>query len=329
MKMRHRGFTLIELLVVIAIIAVLIALLLPAVQSAREAARRTQCVNNLKQFGLAMHNYHDSIGSFPIGVTGFRTRTGYGNLGTPANNRRTWAWLILPYLEQGTAYGAINFSLGYNAPNHCQDTVLRMLPATYVCPSDPNGGMTDVGSYPVKKLNYVVNWGSTHYDQDWDSTSNPFAPPKAPASQLPVAFGGAPFTIDRSFGVRDLIDGSSNTLLMSEVRVGVPDVANNKQDRRGAIFNDDWNGAMFNGYTAPNSTLPDWAQGACLSLFNNNPPCESKSPTFNAPRSYHSGGVNALMGDGSVKFMKNSISLPTWRALASSRGGEVLSADSY
>ena len=85
---------------------------------------------------------------------------------------------------------------------------------------------------------------------------------------------------------------------------------------------------MFNGYSAPNSTLPDWAQGACLNLFSN-PPCESKSPTFNAPRSYHSGGVNALMADGSVKFMKNSISLPTWRALASSQGGEVLSADSY
>src|SRR3954465_4271504 len=98
--MRRRGFTLIELLVVIAIIAVLIALLLPAVQAAREAARRAQCINNLKQFGIAMHNYHDALGSFPIGVTGFRSPTGYGTLGTTANNRRTWAWLILPYLEQ-------------------------------------------------------------------------------------------------------------------------------------------------------------------------------------------------------------------------------------
>jgi prepilin-type N-terminal cleavage/methylation domain-containing protein/prepilin-type processing-associated H-X9-DG protein len=327
--MRHRGFTLIELLVVIAIIAVLIALLLPAVQAAREAARRTQCVNNLKQFGIAMHNYHDSIGSFPIGVTGFRSPTGYGTLGTAANNRRTWAWLILPYLEQGTAYGAINFNLGFNAPNHCQDTVLRMLPAMYVCPSDPNGGMFDVGSYPVKKVNYVVNWGSTHYDQDRVATTNPFGPPQAPPSQtVPVAFLGAPFTIDRSYGVRDITDGSSNTLLMSEVRVGVPDVANNKQDRRGAVFNDDWNGAMFNGYTTPNTTVPDWAQGACLNLFRN-PPCESKSPTFNAPRSYHSGGVNALLADGSVKFFKDSINPQTWRSLASTRGSEVLSADSY
>src|SRR4051794_21765354 len=104
---RKRAFTLIELLVVIAIIAVLIALLLPAVQAARAAARRSQCVNNLKQLGLAMHNYHDSLGSFPIGLMGFRSPT-YSALGVypsgtaVGNARRTWAWLILPYIEQGT-----------------------------------------------------------------------------------------------------------------------------------------------------------------------------------------------------------------------------------
>lgn len=116
---------------------------------------------------------------------------------------------------------------------------------------------------------------------------------------------------------------------MSEVRVAMPDVANNKQDRRGAIFNDDWNGAMFNGYTGPNSILPDWAQGACLSGFMGNPPCDSKSPTFNASRSYHPGGINALMADGSVIFFKDSISLTVWRSLASTHGGEVVSADAY
>src|SRR5207249_3548905 len=99
---KHRGFTLIELLVVIAIIAVLIALLLPAVQAAREAARRIDCTNNLKQLGLAMHNYHDSVGAFPIGVMGIRSPTLYASVGDPTGtiNRRTWAFMILPYLEK-------------------------------------------------------------------------------------------------------------------------------------------------------------------------------------------------------------------------------------
>src|SRR4051794_28543302 len=115
---RTRGFTLIELLVVIAIIAVLIALLLPAVQAAREAARRSQCVNNLKQLGLAMHNYNNTIGTFPIGALGVRSLVSGGVYpnggGVIANARRTWAFLILPYLEQGSMANAINFSLPVN-----------------------------------------------------------------------------------------------------------------------------------------------------------------------------------------------------------------------
>src|SRR3954463_14339787 len=115
--MKRRAFTLIELLVVIAIIAVLIALLLPAVQAAREAARRAQCINNLKQLGLAMHNYHDSLGTFPIGATGVRSLASGGKYwdGSPVGNaRRTWAFMILPYLEQTTMANAINFSIIMN-----------------------------------------------------------------------------------------------------------------------------------------------------------------------------------------------------------------------
>src|SRR5258708_28935216 len=114
----HRGFTLIELLVVIAIIAVLIALLLPAVQSAREAARRIQCTNNLKQLGLAMHNYHETVNSFPIGVLGIRSPNLYAKAGDPtgAINRRTWAFMVLPYLEQGPLFQSVNFSLPFNPP---------------------------------------------------------------------------------------------------------------------------------------------------------------------------------------------------------------------
>ena len=326
MNVRHRGFTLIELLVVIAIIAVLIALLLPAVQAAREAARRMQCVNNLKQLGIAMHNYHDSLGSFPIGLMGFRSpaysAAGFYPGGTPVGNaRRTWAWLILPYLEQGTLANAINFSLPFN--NHVHDTAVKIIPSTYLDPSDPNMGFVDVGSYPVRKVNYMANWGNTHYFQA--SSNNPFAGPLIPNES--VNFLGAPFGIDASYNLTTITDGSSNTLLMSEVKVGLPN--GNSQDHRGDVFNDDYNGAMFNGYTPPNATFPDYASGGCQNGYASNPPCVSKTPTFNAARSYHPGGVNALMGDGRVQFFKNSVSVPVWRALSTTHGGEVVSADAY
>jgi prepilin-type N-terminal cleavage/methylation domain-containing protein/prepilin-type processing-associated H-X9-DG protein len=328
MRPGRRGFTLIELLVVIAIIAVLIALLLPAVQAAREAARRAQCVNNLKQLGIAMHNYHDSLGTFPIGLMGFRSPTAVANGGLypngslAGNNRRTWAWLILPFIEQGTLANAINYSLPFN--NHAQDTAVRIIPATFLCPSDPNMGFVDVGSYPVRKVNYMANWGNTHYFQDTQNVPI-FAGPFVPGEM--VTFLGAPFSIDRTYGIQSITDGTSNTLLMSEVKVGLPN--GNSQDHRGDVFNDDYNGAMFNGYTPPNVKFSDYASGGCQYPFQTNPPCVSRTPTFNAARSYHSGGVNSLMSDGSVKFAKDSIGLPVWRALSTTRGGEVISADSY
>jgi len=323
----RRGFTLIELLVVIAIIAVLIALLLPAVQAAREAARRMQCVNNLKQLGIAMHNYHDALGSFPIGLMGFRSPKAVANGnkypdGSLAGNvRRTWAWMILPYIEQGTMYNTINFSLPFN--NHVHDTAVRIIPGTFLCPSDPNMGFVDVGSFPVRKVNYMANWGNTHYYQS--TQTNPFSGPLIPGESVP--FLGAPFAIDDAFGIPTITDGTSNTLLLGEIKVGIPN--GTKQDHRGDVFNDDFNGCMFNGYTPPNASFTDYASGGCQYPNATNPPCVSKTPTFNAARSYHSGGVNALLCDGSVKFFKDSISVPIWRGLSSSRGAEILSSDSF
>ncbi|MBX6315625.1 MAG: DUF1559 domain-containing protein [Isosphaeraceae bacterium] len=322
---RH-GFTLIELLVVIAIIGVLIALLLPAVQAARAAARRLQCVNNLKQLGLAMHNYHDQLGSFPIGRMGIRRPAGDpGYPGDPSgnNHRRTWAWLILPYLEQSGLYQAVNFSLPY--AHRAQSTALLTLVPCYVCPSDPGLGTKNAYTYTFYLGNYMANWGNTHYDQD--KANNPYTGP-APGGAIP--FLGAPFTLDRSFGVRDFTDGTSNTLLMSEVIIGKPKGTSSSDiDHRGAVFNDDWNCSMFMAYTPPNSKIPDQVTSWCVYPFETNPPCINASPAFNAARSFHSGGVNALMGDGSVKFMKDSINLNTWRALSTLRGGEVVSADAY
>jgi prepilin-type N-terminal cleavage/methylation domain-containing protein/prepilin-type processing-associated H-X9-DG protein len=330
---RRHGFTLIELLVVIAIIAVLIALLLPAVQAAREAARRAQCVNNLKQLGLAMQNYHDTQGSFPIG------RMGDGfTYPSPDANRRTWALSLVAYLEQTTLYNATNFNLSYYVRQNTT-TVMTAVPSFH-CPTDPQTWTIDVAATADARRmgNYVVNWGDTHWGQDVNPKyggpwPNPFAtgPYGATAPLGNVTFAGAPFTHNASRAISYFTDGTSNTLLMAEVIVGLdgPSGATSSADLRGDIYNDAIGGCMFMTYTTPNSTTPDWMPTYCQYPNGVNPPCVSKEPGFNAARSLHPGGVNALLGDGSVRFFKNSINVQTWRGLSSPNGGEVLDASSY
>jgi prepilin-type N-terminal cleavage/methylation domain-containing protein len=326
---KRRGFTLIELLVVIAIIAVLIALLLPAVQAARAAARRLHCVNNLKQLGLAMHNYHNTLGVFPIGRMGINRPAGdpgYPGDANGANNRRTWAWLMLPYIEQGSIYNSVNFSKAFNDAQHANDTALAAVTSSFACPADPNAAAPDTGSYKIYKANYMVNWGNTHYDQAQAGASNPYTGPLNNLGAVP--FLGAPFALDKVFGVQNITDGTSNTLLVGEVRIALPNGTG--QDHRGDLFNDDHNSCMFMAYTTPNSQVKDQMQGNyCQYPYANNPPCNTSSPAFNAARSYHAGGVNTLVADGSVKFFKDSVSVATWRALATTQGGEVLDGGSY
>ena len=335
----RRGFTLIELLVVIAIIAVLIALLLPAVQSAREAARRMQCTNNLKQLGLAMHNYHDSQGTFPIGRMGENYT--YPAAVSPNPNRRTWALSVMPYLEQGAIYAATNFSLSYYET--ANTTALRAQVAAFHCPTDPNTNVMELGSPTAGvtlkqrfKGNYVVNWGNMHFNQSdtaggkggvhWNYP-DPFVGPLGDT----VGFRGAPFSGNVSRGVASITDGTSGTLLMAEVIIGMDKSDNSTEDIRGDIYNDDQCGATFMAYSTPNAKLPDQL-GYCTYPLGVNPPCKAvntKTPTFNAARSLHPGGVNALLADGSVRFFKDAVNLQVWRALATSAGGEVVSADSY
>lgn len=165
--MRRQAFTLIELLVVIAIIAVLIALLLPAVQAAREAARRIQCTNGLKQLGLAMHNYHDTLGAFPIGRMG--TNYTYPATVTANANRRTWGLSTMAFIEQVNLYNAANFAVSFHEAHN--QTVRMTFVGAFHCPSDPNTNLIEGGSpsgltgKERYKSNYMVNWGNTHFTQ--------------------------------------------------------------------------------------------------------------------------------------------------------------------
>jgi prepilin-type N-terminal cleavage/methylation domain-containing protein/prepilin-type processing-associated H-X9-DG protein len=332
---RRRGFTLIELLVVIAIIAVLIALLLPAVQAAREAARRSQCINNLKQIGLGVLNYEGVNGSFPPGEKGCC----WG----------TWGVFILPYVEQQALFNAWN-SYGSNVPSGGPaDSYLRYAGAAnttvtfsrvnaYVCPSDPSGGKQRTNS--SRYHNYAVNYGQT--DQAQTTAYNI----PSPVNKTIIArFLGAPFVDMGSPNIDDtgyaagfaklqpatlstITDGLSNTLMASELRIASPQ---NDSDLRGFTW---WGpSASFNTIIPPNSTFPDaMGNGGCAVQ---NPPCNGNltapgaqsALVYLGARNYHSGGVNASMCDGSVRFVKNSISLLTWMAAGTSQGSEVISSD--
>ncbi|MBX6314971.1 MAG: DUF1559 domain-containing protein [Isosphaeraceae bacterium] len=325
MRGHRRGFTLIELLVVIAIIGVLIALLLPAVQAAREAARRIQCINNLKQIGLAMQNHHEAQGTLP-----------WGAKNSPA---QSWVFLILPYLEQVQMYNAANMNQPSTA--FANSTVTQAKLSVFNCPSDPLAGAMWLSPNPTTtpnraKGNYVVNWGNSDYEQNMNP-SHSFAPANLGPFGSVYSLRG-PFRVNNTttaiipYGFRDITDGTSNTMMASEIKI-VPDF-NGRSDARGDVWSGTTKcGYMFTAATPPNSPIADQLDGknGCPNPASN-PPCFQASGSqreFNAARSYHKGGVNVLFCDGSVKFIKDSINLATWRALSTMSGGEVISADAY
>jgi prepilin-type processing-associated H-X9-DG protein len=321
--------------VVIAIIGALIALLLPAVQSAREAARRVQCLNNFKQIGIALHNYHDAFGSFPIGRMGI----GYSYSNTPWWNdqRKSWTFSILPFFEQTSAFAAINFDLPFYYRDNT--TVIRLQNNSFQCPSDGPSIQEPDTAYPRGKGNFAANWGNTHYFQDEpDRGSGQGTPGGDPYVRGPmgtVKFTGAPFKGNISTSLSNILDGTNNTILVGEVILG-KNAPGGLWDHRGDVFNDDYNCSSFMTYTPPNSPIPDQMGGDdptgfpwCAQGYMNNPPCNGSIPAFNASRSRHPGGVNTLFGDGSVRFVRNAISLDVWRALGSPAAGEVVSGDAY
>jgi prepilin-type N-terminal cleavage/methylation domain-containing protein/prepilin-type processing-associated H-X9-DG protein len=345
----RNAFTLIELLVVIAIIAVLIALLLPAVQSAREAARRAQCLNNLKQIVLAAHNYLDAVGALPQGMT-FQVNgntpgaTAFGQVLTSHSIFVS----MLPQLEQQPLFNAVNFNMNIgNAPNF---TITGVGLSTLWCPSDykvsnpqtvPDGTMLDPGAVTIKYTSYAGNAGTwvLWYQQD--------SPPQR--------FMNGLFHIRSAVRLADLTDGTSQTLAFSE---------------RAHSLLDDTTGLWWNWWTSGNygdtmfCTLYPMnpfrkVDGLAADLFADNTGDDRQTPFLLSASSMHPGGTNFAFMDGSVQFIKDSVSswmpnpktlLPPgltadpagpyrvdpkvarpgiYQALSTRNGGEVVSVDAY
>lgn len=314
-KPLQRAFTLVELLVVIAIIGILVALLLPAVQSAREAARRAQCLNNLKQYGLGMQNYHDTHNELPAGANAWR----------PGGAMKTWVVDLWAYVEQNALADRYDHKKHwFLSPNAVWDDsgngVVENRVDMYYCPSDRVGAMSRVPSdCPYARGNYVVNVGNGSAPRDTPESSAPF---KWMDKYFP---GSLVATDEKPEKFRQITDGLSNTMMMAEVVFPLQD---DDKDTRGQIFGGDQAGWFVTTNNTPNTSVPDacgW--NWCTSRPEANLPCTTAKDAISnvsmAPRSRHPGGVNVLMCDSSVQFVTESIDTATFRALGTTQGGEV------
>lgn len=362
MRSRNRGFTLIELLVVIAIIGILIALLLPAVQAAREAARRAQCTNNLKQIGLAIHNYVSTFAVLPPGKgLCYGSAAGCTNSypGAAAYARWSAHSQLLMFLEQGNLFNAINFNIPPETPGMAGDvpfmpayqnagrenaTVCQMQVATFLCPSDASGSL--LNSWPGGN-NYLANMGSWACD-----ISENFPSTVAPSEKAQGVF----YYIS-SVRMADVTDGLSNTAFFSEkIRGNDQNDGNARSDSMvmsGAItITTTGMDATYQTCQAlPPITTPrltkrqgmSWVMGEmCCTMYNhvstpNGRTCAgtgfpgnmANMPMQVPPSSRHPGGANTMYGDGSVKFMKDGVNLQTWRAIGTRAGGEVINGEVF
>jgi len=308
---RTMGFTLIELLVVIAIIAVLIALLLPAVQQAREAARRSQCKNNLKQLGLALHNYHDTHQILPPGDinAGGYDSAWVASTTTPLMRNHTMLLFILPFMDQANLYNRIDFNLptgnsdgqnnvdgpGMGGGGYQAATEVPI--SAYTCPSDP----FRTGPYTSTSLGYGVrNAYLTSYSTVYPvyNMGKSYMEYLASTPARATAFGH-----NGAARARDITDGMSNSMLMIETRL--------EKDTY-------LRGPFWAAYVSTSTTAPY--------DYRINQPFASKPSVaqYLSPGSMHVGGCHVLLGDGSVRFLSQNISMVTQRALATIAAGEVL-----
>ena len=315
MKKRSRGFTLIELLVVIAIIAILIALLLPAVQQAREAARRTQCKNNLKQWGLALHNYHDTFLTFPMGAMGLDALANV----RPQGNNFGWHVRVLPYLEQTALYASFNFNAFYNATTPTNNQILReqSFDALF-CPSAPTRNRQPDAVAEGYTLHYYGVAGAkdaVETTRKFAMQNNTFPRPNFDSDHGQVAVTGVLFRNSR-VGIRDITDGTTNTLMVGEISAAPNPGRNNGHRAWHQGANLETAGTAM--YSCKNVRWGmgqvGWNGGNLNYLFNDQ--------RFG---SNHTGGAQFLLGDGAVKFVSQNIDFNLYQALATRDGGEIVS----
>ncbi|HVW00620.1 MAG TPA: DUF1559 domain-containing protein [Planctomycetaceae bacterium] len=301
---RRRAFTLIELLVVIAIIAVLVALLLPAVQQAREAARRTQCRNNLKQLGLALHNYESSARVFPPGYIAASTAA--------KDTTPGWAWgaMILPYMDQGAIYSRLNFNLAVADPTNAVATSTAV--NGFLCPSDLVQPVPfNLYSDPPTNSAVVMQATASSYAAIAGDSNSVLG---NAATKTTQSFNGV-FYVNSGTKIGDITDGTSMTILVGE--------------RAWAMVNGVWIGApntalpesgVRNPFTPHNSTTTGILVLAHTSNINN-----TASAGMDDSSSLHVGGAQFLFGDGSVHFLSNNVSSVVFKAYGTKAGNEAVS----
>jgi prepilin-type N-terminal cleavage/methylation domain-containing protein len=306
----HVGFSLVEVLVVIAITAVLMATLLPAVQSAREVARRTKCSNNLKQWGLAVQLYEGATGFLPYGSIGRGS--------TNAADRKTFVIAMWPYIEEGVIANSYNPKVGFwNMVN--EQAVTKEL-SLYYCPSDRGPAMWTADDHPRARGNYVMNYGNTTYYGAATSAMTPGAAYLlAPFGErkTPTAIRGTHLPLR----LKTIRDGLSHTMFMSEVLLPNQD---SDVDIRGDFISNAPSSCSFMTFNTPNAGID---RLYCAGSDPNLPaPCVNNdlNDSTNSVRSNHPGGVLVMFGDDSVHFVSNEVSLAVWRARGSVAGGAAV-----
>jgi prepilin-type N-terminal cleavage/methylation domain-containing protein/prepilin-type processing-associated H-X9-DG protein len=313
---RSRGFTLVELLVVIAIIAVLIGLLLPAVQKVREAASRMSCQNNLKQLGLALHNYHDANQRFPPG----RVKVG-------SVDYHGWIAYTLPYLEQGNLASQIDLTQPYASSSNIAAGVTHL--GVLTCPSAPSGRDSTTGA--VTDYSAIAIYMSTALAATQNFTV-PYSNNLSLFNNSGVLLRVAPASISGANGgnrISDIRDGTSSTITVAECAGRGQSWVNGRLDSTGTFIN---SGGTHQGrWIDPNNWLEvfgfdvtshtqGWPAG------NPTPPCAINCANSKEVYAFHPGGANAVFADGSVHFLNANTSLPTLRALITINGGELVDA---